>query len=487
METRESFTKDGWFKTGDLGYFDNKGYLYIIDRLSSVIVTENGENITPEEVESVYEKHPSLQEVGVFQYEGKLVALILPDLKAIAAEGFGIREGVHIAIEEQSRLLPSYKQITGFFTTIKELPRTHLGKIKRHLLLQIYLQKKEESEKTQNHGIIPIDSMSNSDRQLLQNTEASQAWEILVKRFPNHLLTPDSLLRLDLGIDSLTWLELTLEIHDITGVEINENDIAQITTVRDLLLKVAQKSTYSVSESADPFFHPEKHLSTDQLKWLEPLDRTHQIYRYLLYQMNKMFHRIYFHLTVDGLENVLSAGQCIITPNHVSFIDSFVMAAALPYPFLLHTVWAAGVEVAFKNKLNTFVSHLAGAIPIEHGLGARSDMALAATAIDKGNNIIWYPEGRRAPGNNFLPFRSGIGLLLQKRKLDVVPVIIQGTGKTMPIGTIIPRPVHVRVTFGKALSVADLEENSSEQAKTGYQRIASGLQNMMGRMRKEVV
>lgn len=486
VETNKSFTKDGWFKTGDLGYFDNKGHLYIIDRLSSVIVTENGENITPEEVEAVYEKHPSLQEAGVFQYEGKLVALIVPDLKAIAKEGFGIEEGVHIAIEEQSRLLPSYKRITGFFVTLKELPRTRLGKIKRHLLLNIYLQKKEESEKT-HHGTIPLDSISDSDRQLLQNAAASQVWEIFVKRFSDHLLTPDSLLRLDLGIDSLTWLELTLEIHDITGIEINEKDIAQITTVRDLLLKVAQKSTYSGSESADPFFHPEKHLSPDQLKWLEPLNRPHKLYRYLLYHINKTFHRIYFHLTVDGLENVLSARQCIITPNHVSFIDSFVMAAALPYHFLLHTVWAAGVEVAFKNKLNIFVSRLAGAIPIEHGLGARSDMALAAAAIDKGNSIIWYPEGRRAPGNNFLPFRSGIGLLLQKRKLDVVPVIIQGTEKAMPIGTIIPRPVHIRITFGKALTINDLLDKSSEQPKTEYQRIASGLQNVMERMRDQVV
>ena len=74
--TKEVLTPDGWFKTGDLGLFDNNNYLYIKGRLKNMIVGASGENIYPEEIESVINNFRFVAESLVIQQKGKLVALV---------------------------------------------------------------------------------------------------------------------------------------------------------------------------------------------------------------------------------------------------------------------------------------------------------------------------------------------------------------------------------------------------------------------------
>jgi long-subunit acyl-CoA synthetase (AMP-forming)/phosphate starvation-inducible protein PhoH len=82
-ETEEAFTEDGWFRTKDLGYFDEGGYLYVTGRASTLIVTEGGKNVQPEEVEEAYLEDPIIREVGVLQKDSRLVAVIVPALDEI--------------------------------------------------------------------------------------------------------------------------------------------------------------------------------------------------------------------------------------------------------------------------------------------------------------------------------------------------------------------------------------------------------------------
>lgn len=74
--TAEVITPDGWFKTGDLGAFDSDGYLHIRGRLKNVLIGASGENIYPEEIESVINNHPLVIESLVVQQKGKIVALV---------------------------------------------------------------------------------------------------------------------------------------------------------------------------------------------------------------------------------------------------------------------------------------------------------------------------------------------------------------------------------------------------------------------------
>lgn len=81
--TAEVFTKDGWFRTGDLGYIDEDGYIFIKGRLKNMILGPSGENIYPEEIESVLNTHVYVSESVVTEQNGQLVALVHFDTDAI--------------------------------------------------------------------------------------------------------------------------------------------------------------------------------------------------------------------------------------------------------------------------------------------------------------------------------------------------------------------------------------------------------------------
>ncbi len=83
--TQQAFTPDGWFRTGDLGCFDEDGWLYIKGRLKNMIVGPSGENIYPEDIESVLNSHVYISESIVTEQEGHLVALVHFDKEALEA------------------------------------------------------------------------------------------------------------------------------------------------------------------------------------------------------------------------------------------------------------------------------------------------------------------------------------------------------------------------------------------------------------------
>ena len=146
-KTQESFTEDGWFRTGDLGFLDPDGYLHLGGRRSTMIVTEGGKNVQPDEVEEAYQVEPEVGEIAVFSRDDKIVGLIVPDFDVVAARDPKEVEGaVRKAIEKASRRLPAYKRLADFALTRESLPRTRLGKPRRHLLEERYEQALQDKD-----------------------------------------------------------------------------------------------------------------------------------------------------------------------------------------------------------------------------------------------------------------------------------------------------------------------------------------------------
>jgi long-chain acyl-CoA synthetase len=100
-ETDKVFDEHGWFRTGDLGHFDDEGYLYVTGRVSTLIVTPGGKNVQPEAVEGAYLENPSIREIGVLQKDGRLVAVIVPETDEIP-EGRDMNSAMRETIEEGS-------------------------------------------------------------------------------------------------------------------------------------------------------------------------------------------------------------------------------------------------------------------------------------------------------------------------------------------------------------------------------------------------
>lgn len=145
LET-EKVLVDGWLLTGDYGYFDREGFLYISGRKKNVIITKNGKNVFPEEVELYLNKSDFIAEVvvwGLDQADGDTVicAEILPDQKVIE-EAKGklteeeVRKLLKTVIDATNELMPPYKRIKRFELRDTEFEKTTTKKIKRHTAIK---------------------------------------------------------------------------------------------------------------------------------------------------------------------------------------------------------------------------------------------------------------------------------------------------------------------------------------------------------------
>jgi len=139
----EMLTSDGWLLTGDIGYFDKDGYLYITGRKKFVIVTKGGKNVFPEEIEEKLTKSVYIEEALVFSpNDVDIQALIYPNMDEVInkLESLGnqlsdenIREFIKVEVRNTNRTLQSYKKIRDFAIRKEEFPKTTTHKIKRFL------------------------------------------------------------------------------------------------------------------------------------------------------------------------------------------------------------------------------------------------------------------------------------------------------------------------------------------------------------------
>lgn len=447
-KTREAFTADGWFRTGDLGWTDEDGYLHLSGRASTLIVTESGENIQPDDLESRYARHPAIREIGVLQHDGRLAGLVVP--AAGMALDSATETQLRAAVNEIGRALPSYQRLDQIALTRKPLPRTRLGKIRRHELAQHYTSALAGADAPRRPAPLDEQEMAAEDRALLEHTPARRAWEWLASRYPRKALTPDSDLHMDLGVDSLEWVGLTLALGQQTGVDLDDQAIGRIETVRDLLQALVNARS-TAQDVADPLEEPERALDAAQRRWLEPRGPMLRAVGNSLYAATYVLMRGLFRLQVLDRQHIPAQGPVVLLCNHASHLDPLAVAAAVPAARLQRLYWGGWTGVAFTNPLTRLGSRAAQIIPVDPLHGARRSLALAAAVLQRDSGLIWFPEGERTQTGDVQPFRQGIGLLLARFPVPVVPVAIHGTYEAMPPGRRIPRLRRLSVRFGEPL------------------------------------
>lgn len=134
--TAESFTEDGWLRTGDLGVIDEDGFIYIKGRCKTMLLGPSGQNIYPEEIEAKINNMPYVLESLVLQKDTRLVALVCPDFEAVDADKLS-QEQLEVVMEENRKLvnaeLAAYEQINELRIYTHEFEKTPKKSIKRFL------------------------------------------------------------------------------------------------------------------------------------------------------------------------------------------------------------------------------------------------------------------------------------------------------------------------------------------------------------------
>ena len=464
-ELTRAVIKDDWFFTRDLGWQDKNGFIYITNRKDELIVLSSGKNINPGEIEARYQRSFFIEELCVFavsdpkNLKNILAAAILPDYENLRRKRVTqIKDKIRFEIENLSHGLPPYKRIQKYIILSEKLPRTTLGKIKRYAVKEKYDLKWEET-KTK-------DTLNNEDKELLAYPLCKKAYDYLSNKSKVKINLDDNL-EIDLGLDSLEQISLFLEFQRLTGIEIQDEEIFNIFTVRDALNILCR-----VPPAPPRKNEPEKIPSWQEMLNSPVEEKIKQSVRLKQTKLPKIINsvfnsslrfgfRLFFRLKIKGIENLPDKGPLIICPTHASYIDGPLIFAALKRASFLNT-YLLGFKAYFDSPLIAWSKKLFRLIPIEPRLDLKESLQICSYILKNSKILCLFPEGGRSIDGNLLEFKRGLGILIKELNVPVLPVYIKGNFKAWGAHMILPRPRKITLNFGRKLTLEDLTREKKE-------------------------
>lgn len=170
--------------------------------------------------------------------------------------------------------------------------------------------------------------------------------------------------------------------------------------------------------------------------------------------------------TSHGSENVPATGGCVICANHSSFLDPPVVGVGVRH----RQVRFMARDTLFQGRFMSWFMPAIGVIPLDRTRGDISALRSAIQSLKSGAVIGLFPEGTRSPDGNFQEPKGGVGFLIAKSGVPVVPAYISGTFKAYPKGARFIKPCKISITYGPPIPPAELAALAKED--DGYTKIA---------------
>ena len=444
QETAEVI-QDGWFRTGDIGYRDRDGYLFITGRSKEIIVLATGKKIFPDELEKFYKRIPSIKDICLIQGERGLEAAVVPDFDYLKKMNLSnSRETIAFDIEALAEDIPPYKRITGLKIFKEPLPVTRLGKLRRSLIADLYRKGGERPDK----------AVEEIDSDMLTGTDAKRLLACLQPFSAKKNIVPDDNLELDLGLDSLARLEFVVSLEKSFGISLPDSFGSEIFTVKDAVLKIQEQlSAVQVPGGA------QVRLSWAEILAQEPSDGVKRtlrlepgpicnIGRYAYKLLLTIMFKLYGRISVSGLENLPAKGPYIIAANHLSFVDAPSIMAAMPWHVGSQTFFLGTTEF-FGSPVMSKIAKVIQVIPVDMDTRLYGALQLSAYVLRQRKVLCIFPEGARSRDGNIKEFKKGVGIIAKELRVPLVPVAVNGTYQMMASGKLFPRPAKVTVSIGK--------------------------------------
>ena len=437
-ETAAAFDGD-WYKTGDLGFLDHKGFLRVQGRKKDMIVLPNGQNVFPEDMEAVLAKHPNVTDatvVGLTRGSSVEVhaALILDDADT-AQEVVSWTNG---QLAEQQR-------IRGFTVWVDEdFPRTHTLKVKKGVVVDTILGKiQPEAPAVSPAGGSPAGG-AGSLLQIIGEVSKRHAVEV----------RDDATLDRDLGLDSLGRLELLLAIEEELGVYMDDSQLDPEMTVGALEALVEEGSKNPPMMSFPGW----------GMQWWCRILRGF-LQRAVIFPLVSLP----YGLKVVGRENLEGiTGPVLFASNHNLGLDNPLIIKAVPLKWRRRMA-VAGAADLWKNPVWWIMNPLlANAFPFAKEGSIRPSLENMGKIMDNGWSVLIYPEGELTIGGPIKPFMNGTGLVAVEERIPVVPLRLCIRKLGSPARFPVLRRGKVEIRLGEPLTFSP---------GTGYQDATSAIED----------
>lgn len=423
-EETAAVLKDGWLYTGDLGYLDDAGRLFITGRKKEILVLSNGKNINPVLIEQELEaRSNAIGEVGVFLKDDILQAVIRPNLAIIRENGITRMDDYFRwqVIDRYNQSAAPSKRILHFTLVEEELPKTRLSKLKRYQLPSLV----EAREK----------------RKAQAEQPSGEEYRIIKEFIEDHTsrsIAPDDHLEIDAALDSLDKVSLLVFLQKTFGVEIAEDKLMLHPTLRHLSAFIRDRK---------------EKISVEMINWRDILrERVDNVLprtwftTNLIKNLSRILFVCYFRFRAEGRENIPET-PCILAPNHQSFIDGLLVAAGLKNALMQRTYFYAKAK-HLQNRWLRFLADRNNIIVMDINADVRESIQKVAALLQSGKNIMIFPEGTRTLDGTLGEFKKTFAILSKELNVPVVPVAISGAFEALPAGRILPRPFRrVSVRF----------------------------------------
>ncbi len=418
--TVEAFDGE-WYKTGDLGFIDSEGSVHVKGRKKDMIVLSSGQNVYPEDIEAVLNKHADVVDntvVGLPKEDGLEVhAVIVTENPARAGE----------AVAWANSQLAEHQTIRGHTVWPEEdLPRTHTLKVKKPIVI----------DRLTNGTAAP--AAQEADTSTKEEADVSPVVTLVaeIAGVPPAEIEPGLALGDDVGLDSLNRVELLSAIEESIGVYVDESRVTPSTTVRDL------ETLVSSGPRAANIRFPHWGMAL----WCRLL-------RGFL-QRGIVFPAVTaaYKTKVLGAANLDVLGPALVAANHTLHLDNGIILKSIPNSFRQRLAIAASDHMWRSPIRSLAIPLLGNGFPFSKEGNVRKSLDNVGRIIDNGWSVLIYPEGELTVDGPMKPFLAGTGLICVGGKVPVIPLKLKVIRTGYPRYFPLLSRGEVEVCFGEPLT-----------------------------------